>query len=127
MATDPGGDLGNHPAWAIAWDSLQAAFIAAHRVVNEYRPHQARETLIEMMEEQIRNAREEIRLCEEAKSKVREVLTGLGSVTEEAGGKEKDTVKRPVDTRKRKGEAIRESENMRIWQYLEREVGRVLR
>ena len=120
MATDPGGQP---PAWAIQYEALKAVFIEAHGVLNDFRPHQARETLIEMMEEQVRRGREEIRLCEETKVKVRDVLSGLGKVTEEPEVKEKAFVERQVGRGKRKLEAKREDENRRVWRFLDKEIG----
>ena len=120
MATDPGGQPA---AWAINYEALKAVFIEAHGVLNEFRPHQARETLIEMMEEQVRRGREEIRLCEETKVKVQDVLSGLGKVAEEPEIKEKASVERQAGRGKRKLEVKREDENRRVWQCLNRELG----
>ncbi|KAI4255039.1 MAG: hypothetical protein L6R42_006942, partial [Xanthoria sp. 1 TBL-2021] len=46
LAVDP-------DTWAPKWDEMRALLSEAHGIVNEYRPHQARETLIQMMEEQV--------------------------------------------------------------------------
>ena len=45
--------------------------------MNEYRPHQGRETLIEMVAEQINRRREEIEGVKRMQVKVEEVLGGL--------------------------------------------------
>ncbi|RAR12356.1 mediator of rna polymerase ii transcription subunit 7 [Stemphylium lycopersici] len=51
-----------------------------HALINEYRPHQARQTLIERMEEQVRRKREEVDGVRKMGEKVREVLGSFGSV-----------------------------------------------
>lgn len=97
------------------WDEIRDVFLEAHKVINEYRPHQARETLIQMMEEQVRRGREEIRLCKETEVKVREALQDLG----------KDVEVADVELRKkRKRDRDKIGEERRIWEMLEREVGR---
>jgi len=83
-------------------------------VINEYRPHQARETLIQMMEEQVRQGREEIRICRETEERVREALGSLGKDLEVAGVE---------GGRKRKRERGKAWEERRVWEMLEREVG----
>ena len=100
-------------------------FIEAHGVLNEFRPHQARETLIEMMEEQVRRGREEIKLCEETEVKVRDVLSGLGKAAEEPEVKEEASMQRQAGRGKRKLEAKREDENRRIWRSLDKEFGTI--
>ncbi|EDU49518.1 mediator of RNA polymerase II transcription subunit 7 [Pyrenophora tritici-repentis] len=51
-----------------------------HALINEYRPHQARHTLIERMEEQVRRKREEVEGVRRMGEQVREVLSGFGAV-----------------------------------------------
>jgi mediator of RNA polymerase II transcription subunit 7 len=51
-----------------------------HALVNEYRPHQARQSFIERMEEQVRRKREEIEGVRRIGEEVRQVLAGVGSV-----------------------------------------------
>ena len=82
--------------------------------MNEYRPHQAREALIEMMEEQIRRGKEETREAKEmvgrAKDALRKVAFGddgdekLVAVAEE--GKDDD-----------------DDEEEMVWKVLQREAG----
>ncbi|KAI9755864.1 MAG: Mediator of RNA polymerase II transcription subunit 7 [Lichina confinis] len=59
-------------------EHLRTLFINAHHLVNEYRPHQARETLIMLMEEQLRRTRAETQGIYEAESRVETVLRDLG-------------------------------------------------
>ena len=91
-------------------------------MINDYRPHQAKESLIEMMEEQIRKGREEIRLCAEAKTKVEEVLKGLGKVEGASDGSAWKAGK-ALAREKRKREADKEVIDRQIWRCLEKEVG----
>ena len=113
--------------WAPKYDELRDVFVEAEGVLNEYRPHQARETLIEMMEEQISKGREEIRLCAEAGTRVREVLRGLGKADVEAKsdaeGKDKE-VGAGKGTGKRKREDEKEFEDLKDWGSIEQEAGR---
>ena len=102
---------------------MRDLFIEAHGIINQYRPHQARESLIEMMEEQIRKGREEIRICGDARNKVKEVLGGLDKVNAEDHMKDKEVIH--DQRRKRKREALRENEDRRLWSSLESQVGTV--
>ncbi|KAL8674566.1 MAG: hypothetical protein Q9168_001009 [Polycauliona sp. 1 TL-2023] len=60
--------------WAPKWDDMKALLSEAHGIVNEYRPHQARETLIQMMEKQVERCRNETRGCKDVCERVRKVL-----------------------------------------------------
>lgn len=57
---------------------LRTLFINFHHLLNEYRPHQARESLILMMEEQLRRSKDETEGIERMKAKVEGILEGLG-------------------------------------------------
>ena len=56
---------------------LEVLFLNAHALVNEYRPHQARETLILMMEEQVERKKAEIEGVTRMKEKVENVISEL--------------------------------------------------
>jgi mediator of RNA polymerase II transcription subunit 7 len=56
---------------------LQTLMYNMHDLINQYRPHQARETLILLMEERVERMRREIQGIEDAKDKVRTVLQTL--------------------------------------------------
>jgi len=60
------------------WDDLRDLFRNVHQAVNEYRPHQAREALILLMESQVERGRKEKQDLEELKMQVDAVLAGLG-------------------------------------------------
>lgn len=49
-----------------------------HALINQYRPHQARETLIGKMEEQVRRKKQEVEGVRSMREKVRGVLEGFG-------------------------------------------------
>ena len=114
--------LSTEPAtYPAKWEDLRSVFIEAHGVINGYRPHQARETLIEMMEEQIRKGREEIKICDEAKTKIKQVLRGLEKVDQEQEGEETALGKRQAGN-KRKRDVSAEEEDRRVWELLRREI-----
>ncbi|KAH6629047.1 mediator complex, subunit Med7 [Boeremia exigua] len=78
-----------------------------HALINEYRPHQARETLIKIMEGQVRRKKAEIEGVKTMEEKVRGVLEGFGRVAEsdgEKGGDEelKDMVHKEVEQDRRR-------------------------
>ncbi|KAI1411084.1 MED7-domain-containing protein [Hypoxylon sp. FL1857] len=51
-----------------------------HHLVNEYRPHQARESLISMMQAQLDRTRAETNAIRDAKDKAERIMEGLGSL-----------------------------------------------
>jgi mediator of RNA polymerase II transcription subunit 7 len=59
-------------------DHLSTLMYNAHFLINEYRPHQARETLIMMMEEQLERKEAEVEGINRMKLKVDQVLQSLG-------------------------------------------------
>lgn len=58
-------------------EDLRNLFINAHHLLNLYRPHQARESLILMMEEQLDRTREEIREMDCLKDRIEQLLEQL--------------------------------------------------
>ncbi len=102
--------------YAPKWDELRALFEEAHAVINEYRPHQARETLILMMEEQIERCRSEGSAGREGAERVRKVLEEMGRMDgvgkELLRGEGERKMERGVDGDKR------------LWEVINREVGR---
>lgn len=68
-----------------------------HALINEYRPHQARETLIREMERQVERKKSEIEGVKKMKARVQEALDGFGGAAnggseEQEGGQAKITL-----------------------------------
>jgi mediator of RNA polymerase II transcription subunit 7 len=59
---------------------LRTLFINFHHLLNEYRPHQARESLILMMQDQLDRSKAETEAMLKMKAEVEEILEGLGSL-----------------------------------------------
>lgn len=102
-------------------DDLKTLFVNFHHLLNEYRPHQARESLILMMREQLERSRAETRGVREAKRKVESVLEGLAAVgvgvgvgVNGGGGAVEAKVEEQVVERERE-----------LWEELESEFGSV--
>lgn len=55
-------------------DDIRNLFINAHHLLNLYRPHQTRESLIMMMEEQLKKSKEEISEMDRVKAKTEQLL-----------------------------------------------------
>lgn len=87
---------------------LRTLFINFHHLLNEYRPHQARESLIQMMQNQLDRSRAETQGIMEMKEKVEGILEGLS----QAKLKEEEL---------REGEEKRVEEGRDIWEALEKE------
>ena len=64
---------------------LRNLFINAHHLLNLYRPHQARESLILMMEEQLDRTRQEIEEINRTKERVENLLQQLRIEGADAG------------------------------------------
>lgn len=56
---------------------LQTIFYNMHDLINQYRPHQARESLILLMEDRVEKMREESKAIDEANEKVAKLLHGI--------------------------------------------------
>ncbi|KAI1091055.1 MED7-domain-containing protein [Rostrohypoxylon terebratum] len=59
---------------------IRDLFMNFHHLINEYRPHQARESLISMMQAQLDRTRAETDAIRDAKDKADRVMEGLGSL-----------------------------------------------
>jgi mediator of RNA polymerase II transcription subunit 7 len=90
---------------------LRTLFINFHHLLNEYRPHQARESLIQMMQNQLDRSRAETQGIREMKEKVEGILEGL-SQAKLAEEKEKEGSS---------GEVVDDGRD--VWEVLDREFG----
>jgi mediator of RNA polymerase II transcription subunit 7 len=111
------GTLSTTPASAPEKISdLRTLFINFHHLLNEYRPHQARESLIMMMEEQLERSKQETRGIEGMKIKVEGILKGLGDA-KLRDGEDKDT--------ESEGAKAEDDLDTAAWDELEKQFGHV--
>lgn len=98
-----------------------------HHLINEYRPHQARETLCLRMEEQLERTRRETEENREAVRRVESILAGLGEVLKkkgdgalnaEGGGGGHDDVLDDVRTKKDDEYEKAKAKDMGFWNAL---------
>ncbi|CCT64200.1 related to MED7-member of RNA Polymerase II transcriptional regulation mediator complex [Fusarium fujikuroi] len=76
------GTLSHNPSHAEAKvQDLRTLFINFHHILNEYRPHQARESVIALMQEHLDRTRAETMAIRIQVDKARRVLDGLGSLS----------------------------------------------
>jgi mediator of RNA polymerase II transcription subunit 7 len=81
-------------------EDLRTLFVNFHHLLNEYRPHQARESLVLMMQEQLERSRAETRGILEMKGRVEGLLEGLGGAMLADSGEKKIEEKEEVDEEK---------------------------
>ncbi|KFA46087.1 hypothetical protein S40293_07743 [Stachybotrys chartarum IBT 40293] len=76
------GTMSRNPSRADAKVAdLRTLFINMHHIINEYRPHQARESAIELMQDHLNRTRDETVAIRTQVERARVVLEGLGSLT----------------------------------------------
>ncbi|KAF8471275.1 MED7 protein-domain-containing protein [Kalaharituber pfeilii] len=104
---------------------LRTIMINMHHLINEYRPHQARETLILMMEEQVEKCKKERDENIKAKETVRSVLSVLEGMLESglgvpgiAGGSLGSTGN-GKDTKGMSTDVATKSRDLEMWQVLD--------
>ena len=90
-----------------------------HHLLNEYRPHQARESLIEMMTDQLERSKAETNGIYKMKKEVEDVLEGL----EKAGLGGKDDNTAMIIDNPTADSIITKEEGQDIWEELYREFG----
>lgn len=78
LGTNPSGRL-----WVPQWQEIRKTFEEMHTIINEYRPHQARETLILMMEDQIKQFQEETERLKASVAKAKQAMESLSNGTED--------------------------------------------
>ncbi|KAL8847985.1 MAG: hypothetical protein Q9221_006947 [Calogaya cf. arnoldii] len=109
--------------WAPKWDEMKALLSEAHGIVNEYRPHQARETLIHMMEEQVERCRAETQGSKDVCERVRKVVEDVESREALDVSKTDLEVVHQPSTKSRDGDLGVGVTEKRIWDIIEKEVG----
>lgn len=62
-------------------DDIETILINIHSGINEYRPHQARESLIQTMQDRLDQIRAETAAVNAVTDKAKRVLEGLGSIS----------------------------------------------
>lgn len=110
----------NPNLYEVKVEHLRRLFENALHLINEYRPHQARESLIMMMERQIQKKKDEIDKVKSMKEKVGTMLTDLGR--EELDGtpeillSHEAASQTPVDE-------LWKREQRAVWAVLDEEIG----
>lgn len=112
--------------WEQSTKELEKIVYNMHDLINRYRPHQARESLILMMEERVERMREEIRGIEEGERKAREMVSvfegsGQGGGAGGPGVKEGDGQGRELKIED--GEVNTKLRQERAWAMLNAEMG----
>ncbi|KAF2398921.1 MED7-domain-containing protein [Trichodelitschia bisporula] len=99
----------NPPLVSQKLEHLTTLYLNAHHLINEYRPHQARETLITMLEEQVQRKRAEVEGVRRLAGRVEQLMGELGreAAAVNEGGEEK------------KEEGRWEDEQRNVWAALE--------
>ena len=95
-------------------EDLRILFLNAHQMLNDYRPHQARETLIQRIQERNDSLRKELDDVESMKEKVGELLGSLGTVALDDANQAGNVSGRSEDV-KRKQDVV---EARRTWSVL---------
>ena len=111
LATNPA----DYPA---KWEDLRDLFRNAHHAVNEYRPYQAREALIKMLEDQIQRSKDEIHGVQEMKIKVDGVLKSIADDVEKDGLSKEDN-RISEKSEEERYAAMQVEEERRVWVELE--------
>lgn len=92
-------------------------FINAHHLLNLYRPHQARESLILMMEEQLDRSKEEIKQMDKVKADIESVLGQL-----ETEGKQIEAAAQPEGFHHSEEDGRRAIEDSRlVWDLVDQD------
>lgn len=98
-------------------DDMRNLFINAHHLLNLYRPHQARESLIMMMEEQLRYTKDEIQQMDKLKVEIEGVLEQLHA----EGGRAADAGRSVEDVPPEKQVQSAVDDSRLLWDMLDKE------
>ncbi|KAI1918203.1 Mediator of RNA polymerase II transcription subunit 7 [Ophidiomyces ophidiicola] len=102
-------------------DDIRNLFINAHHLLNSYRPHQSRESLIAMMEEQLERAKEEIQEMDQMKTRAEMYLRDLEMEGHSAshGVAVTKTMEQEADSIQPKQSEHRENTAHAMWELLD--------
>lgn len=98
-------------------EDMRNMFINAHHLLNLYRPHQARESLIMMMEEQLSRTKDEIEQMDKVKAEIEGVLENLQAEGVRTGSVEQSGTISPSEAAS--SQKIEDSRT--VWDLLENE------
>ena len=90
---------------------MKELFLQAYKILNDYRPHQARESLISIMEERVETLKEEAKRGREGVERVKEVLAGVSRIE----------VPLELEGKKLASEKLKEVHDLTIWELIEKE------